>query len=87
MLVRETGIRDISTMLNISITRVLKVLKSGICRIKPQKSHYECLETDEFWTHVGKKKNKVWLIHAYHRESGGWTLPRLVDTIKRLALS
>ena len=25
---------------------------------------------DEFWTYVGKKSNKVWLIYAYHRESG-----------------
>jgi IS1 family transposase len=58
-------------VLKISITTVLKVLKSGIYRIKPQKSHYECLETDGFWTYLGKKKNKIWLIYAYHRESGG----------------
>jgi IS1 family transposase len=25
---------------------------------------------DEFWTYVGEKKNKVWLIYAYDRESG-----------------
>jgi IS1 family transposase len=28
------------------------------------------LEVDEFWTYVGKKSHKVWLIYAYHRESG-----------------
>jgi IS1 family transposase len=28
------------------------------------------LEVDEFWTYVGEKKNKVWLIYAYDRESG-----------------
>jgi IS1 family transposase len=28
------------------------------------------LEVDEFWTYVGNKKNKVWLIYAYHRETG-----------------
>jgi hypothetical protein len=33
-------------------------------------NHYDCLEIDEFWTYVGKKKNQVWLIYAYHRESG-----------------
>jgi IS1 family transposase len=38
--------------------------------IKPQRLHYSSLEVDEFWTHVGKKKNKVWLIYAYDRESG-----------------
>ena len=25
---------------------------------------------DEFWTFVGNKKNKQWLIYAYHRETG-----------------
>jgi IS1 family transposase len=70
MLVRGIGIRDISTVLGISITKVLNVLKSGIYQIKPEQSHYDRLETDEFWTYVGKKKNKVWLIYAYHRESG-----------------
>jgi IS1 family transposase len=29
-----------------------------------------CLEADEFCTCAGKKSNKVWLIHAYHRETG-----------------
>ena len=28
------------------------------------------LEVDEFWTYVGNKKNKVWLIYAYHRATG-----------------
>jgi IS1 family transposase len=28
------------------------------------------LEAAEFWTCAGKKDNKVWLIHAYHRETG-----------------
>ena len=69
MLVRGIGIRDISTVLNISITKVLKVLKSGIYRIQPKRTHYDCLEIDEFWTYVRKKKNNVWLIYAYHRGS------------------
>jgi hypothetical protein len=59
MLVRGIGIRDISVVLQISITKVLKVLKSGKYRIKPKRTHYDCLEIDEFWTYVGKKKNKV----------------------------
>jgi hypothetical protein len=32
-------------------------------KIKPKQTRYDCLETDEFWTHVGKKKNKVRLIY------------------------
>jgi IS1 family transposase len=64
------GIRDIGILLQISSTTVLKVLKSTKYQIKPKQTHYDCLETDEFWTYVGNKKNKVWLIYAYHRGSG-----------------
>jgi hypothetical protein len=70
MLVRGIGIRDISAVLQISITKVLKVLKSNKYQIRPKQTHYDCLEIDEFWRYVGKKKNKVWLIYAYQRESG-----------------
>jgi IS1 family transposase len=70
MPVRGIGIPDISTMLKISITKVLKVHKSGNYAIRPKQNHYDCLEIDEFWTYVGKKKNKVGLIYAYHWESG-----------------
>jgi IS1 family transposase len=70
MLVRGIGIRDINTVLKVSIIKVLKVLKSDEYAIKPKRSHYDCLETDELWTYVGKKKNKVWLSYAYHRERG-----------------
>jgi hypothetical protein len=52
------------------LPKVLKLLKSTNYRIKPRASHYDCLEVDGFWTYVGKKKNKIWLIYAYHRESG-----------------
>jgi IS1 family transposase len=68
--VQVMGIRDISAVLKISITKVLKVLKSTKHNIKPKRSHYDHLEIDEFRTYVGKKKNKIWLIYAYHRESG-----------------
>ncbi|MDR1316083.1 MAG: IS1 family transposase, partial [Spirochaetales bacterium] len=39
MLVRGIGIRDISTILQISITKVLKVLRSGEYQIKPKQTH------------------------------------------------
>jgi IS1 family transposase len=42
----------------------------GNYTVRLKQNHYDCLEIDEFWTYVGKKKNKVWLIYAYHRGSG-----------------
>jgi len=69
-LVRGVGIRDISVILKISITKVLKTLESSNYQITPAKTHYKCLEIDEFWTYVGRKSNKKWLIYAYERESG-----------------
>jgi len=69
MLVRGIGIRDISTILNISIKKVLKTLISGCYKIIPEKKQYDTLEIDEFWTYVGRKTNKIWLIYAYHRET------------------
>jgi transposase-like protein len=56
MLVRGIGIRDISTVLRISITKVLKVLTSAVYHIKPRFSPYDCLEIDEFWTYVEKRR-------------------------------
>jgi IS1 family transposase len=70
MIVRGIGIRDMSIIEGISIVKVLSVLiKSGYV-IKPKYYHYVSLEVDGFWTYVEKKKNKVWLIYAYDRESG-----------------
>jgi hypothetical protein len=58
MLVRGVGIRDIGI-----------ILKSTKYQIRPKQSHYDCLEIDEFWIYRGKKKNKVWLVYAYHRDT------------------
>jgi hypothetical protein len=63
------NIRDIGAALGISVTKVLKVLVSGEYKIKPKQNHYGCLETDEFWTYAGKKKNKARLMYAYDRET------------------
>ena len=70
MLVRGVGIRDISEIENISIKKVLSVLVNSNHILKPKQNHYDELEMDEFWTYVGNKKNKVWLLYAYHRDSG-----------------
>lgn len=70
MLVRGLGIRDIAEIEKVSINKVLSVLARSNHKIKPKQQHYDCLEVDEFWTYVGNKHNKVWLIYAYHRETG-----------------
>jgi IS1 family transposase/transposase-like protein len=70
MLVRGVGIRDVAEIEDISISKVLSVLVKSNYKIKPKQVHYDKLEVDEFWTYVGNKQNKVWLIYAYHRETG-----------------
>jgi IS1 family transposase len=70
MLVRGIGIRDISVIEKVSIKKALSVLVNSNKIITPKQQYYDCLEVDEFWTCVGNKKNKVWLIYAYHRATG-----------------
>jgi len=70
MLVRGVGIRDISEIEEVSTGKVLSILANSDDVIRPKKQYYERLEVDELWTYVGCKANKVWLIYAYHRESG-----------------
>jgi hypothetical protein len=68
MLVRDIGIRDVAEIENISIKKLLSVLLRSRHMIRPKRQYYDCLEVNEFWTYVGKKSRKVWLIYAYHRE-------------------
>ena len=70
MSVRGMGVRDISVIEQISVKKVLSVLVNSHRIITPKQAHYDKLEVDEFWTYVGRKKNKVWLIYAYHRATG-----------------
>ena len=70
MLVRGCGILDISVILKVSAKKVLKVLIQGIYKIEPKQKQYDFLEVDEFWTYVGSNGKKIWLIYAYHRETG-----------------
>ena len=70
LMVRGSGIRDIAEVERISIGKVLRTLTESTYEIQPQQSHYESLEVDGLWTFVGNKKNKLWLIYAYHRETG-----------------
>jgi transposase-like protein len=66
MLVCGVGIRDAAEIENVSINKVLSVLVRSNHAIKPKQSYYDKLEVDEFWTYVGDKKTKHWLIYVYH---------------------
>ena len=70
MLVRGCGIRAISDILNISLSKVLKTLERQQVALQPKHSFCDKLEVNEFRTYVGKKSHKHWLLYAYHRESG-----------------
>jgi IS1 family transposase len=70
MPVRGIGIRDIAEIESISAKKVLSVLVHSRHMIQPGQAYYDCLEVDEFWTYVENKSRKVWLIYAYHRETG-----------------
>jgi IS1 family transposase len=70
MLVRGTGTGDISAVLKISITKVLKVLKSDKYKIKPKKTDMTVLKQTSFGRMWGKRRTKYGLIYAYHREGG-----------------
>lgn len=68
LLARCVGIRDISEIENVSIKKVLSVLINFNREIKPKCTFYKSIQVDEFWTFVGKKKHKKWLIYAYSCE-------------------
>ena len=70
MLVRGLSIRDIADIEAVSVNKVLSILVSFKSKHQPKQTVYDELEIDEFWSYVGNKKNKVWLIYAYHRETG-----------------
>ena len=69
MIVRGCGVRDIATITSVSIGKILSTIGSSTHKILPKKHYYERLEVDEFWTYVGRKKRKVWLIYAYDRDT------------------
>jgi IS1 family transposase/transposase-like protein len=70
MLMRGSGVRDIREVLHVSFTMISNVIKNLDYHIKPAAAHYDTLEIGEFWTYIGNKKRKAWLIYAYHRSSG-----------------
>lgn len=71
MLERNSGIRDIESVLEVSRGCVLNALcKHGkLAEITPVLKHYKSIQIDEVWSYVGrKKKGKYWLIDAYSKE-------------------
>ncbi|MFC2996001.1 IS1 family transposase [Acinetobacter sichuanensis] len=90
LMVRGCGVRDIAEVERVSMGKVLRTLSQSKYQLQTRKTHYEILEVDEFWTFVGNKQNKQWLIYAYHRETGEivayvWD-KRDLTTAKRLKL-
>ncbi|KAA6329939.1 hypothetical protein EZS27_021307 [termite gut metagenome] len=70
MLVRGTGIRDISVIQEVSVRKAVSVLVNSHHVLTPRRFHYEILEVDEFWTYAGNKGKKYWVIYACEREGG-----------------
>ena len=70
MTARGNGIRDICSMTGYSKDKVQAALQRSEHEIEPTQKHYDVLQVDEFHTFVGYKKNKVWLIYAYHQKTG-----------------
>ena len=90
LMVRGSGVRDIAKVERVSIGKVLRTLSQSNYQLQARQTHYETIEVDEFWTFVGNKQNKQWLIYAYHRETGEivayvWG-KRDLTTAKRLKL-
>ena len=65
MLVRGCSVADIVVIEKVSKYKVLSVLVNSNYQIRPKRRYYRKLQVDEFWTYVGRKKNKVWLVYAY----------------------
>jgi IS1 family transposase len=91
MLLRNSGIRDIATVLQVSRVCVLNQLlkQSAKCVITPKQKHYKSVQIDEFWSYVQhKKKHKRWLFYAYAPETNevlGYVIGnRSAKTIKKL---
>ena len=75
MTARCCGIRDICHITGYSCGKVQAALKRSVHQISPKRTHYQTLQSDEFWTSVGKKRNSEW-----HR--GKATMPAIVSADK-----
>jgi IS1 family transposase/transposase-like protein len=72
LLLRNSGIRDIETILKVSRRCVLDTLlrESAAYELIPKLKRYKSIQVDEHWSYVRhKKKGKRWLIYAYAPET------------------
>lgn len=84
MCLNGSGIRDISRVLRISATTVMKVIKAEAENLTDIKlpNQVADVELDEMWSFVKKKKSQCWLWLAYspkHRQILAFTLGRRTD--------
>lgn len=84
MCLNGSGIRDISRVLRISATTVMKVIRQSAELLPLEKfpAHVADVELDEMWSYVEKKKNQCWLWLAYapkHRRMLAFSLGRRTD--------
>ena len=62
MTLNSSGIRDISRVLSVSTTTILKVIRQAAAKLLPLRppANAQMVELDEFWSFVGCKKNQRW---------------------------
>lgn len=67
MCLNGSGIRDISRVLQVSATFVMKLIRrrAETLTILKMPTHVANVELDEMWSYVEKKKNQCWLWLAY----------------------
>lgn len=70
-LIHGGGIRDNSTVFNVSQLTVLQTIMkyAATLEIKPKKKHYHKILIDEMYSFVGTKEKKVWIFYAYAPET------------------
>ncbi|WP_299466634.1 IS1 family transposase [uncultured Microscilla sp.] len=71
LLLRGNSLSDCKAILGVGFQFILKWLLNHTkgLELKPSKTHYDKIQIDEFWTYVGSKKNKKWIIYAYAPET------------------
>lgn len=84
MCLNGSGIRDISRVLQVSATTVMKLIRhqAETLSVAQMPTHVADVELDEIWSYVEKKKNQCWLWLAYspkHRRMLAFSLGKRTD--------
>ncbi len=70
ILIESCGIRSIARILTISLTTVLKRIRSIACKIKkPPIIQNKEYELDEICTYIKKKTRKYWIVYALRKDT------------------